>query len=385
MEREGLIEIWDDNEITAGDKWREEIFSTNLPDSDLLLYLVSASSLDSEDCNRELGIALEENISPILVILENCDWKNYKVSNVQAVSAGGFSLNEWESQKLSDIQVLPAEGKPLNEWNPRSKGWQSVVDGLRKAIRKMQSQAELALQQGNFLMVLRQINGAIERYSHTIELNPNNAAAYNNRGTAYVKKGEFDRAIADHDKAIEFNPNYAEAYFNRGGAYKSKGDACQDKDDYDRAIADFTKAIDRNSNFAGAYNHRGVVYLDRGHYGCAIADFNKAIKLNPKNAEVYYNRGLAHFKKGDYAPAIEDFTSAIDRKPHFVREVYYNRGRAWLHQEKWQKAKADLKIAKEKGMDIITAFLNNYGSVPDFERITGIQLPTDIAAMLTPE
>ncbi len=59
MEREGLIKIWADNEIIAGDKWREEIFDTNLPDSDLLLYLVSVSSLDSENCNRELGIALE--------------------------------------------------------------------------------------------------------------------------------------------------------------------------------------------------------------------------------------------------------------------------------------------------------------------------------------
>ena len=66
MQREGLIGIWHDNEIIAGDKWREEIFDTNLPDSDLLLYLVSASSLDSENCNRELGIALEKNIRPIL-------------------------------------------------------------------------------------------------------------------------------------------------------------------------------------------------------------------------------------------------------------------------------------------------------------------------------
>ena len=82
MQREGLISIWHDNEIIAGDKWREEIFSTNLPNSDLLLYLVSASSLDSENCNRELGIALEEDIRPILIILEDCDWKNYKVSNV---------------------------------------------------------------------------------------------------------------------------------------------------------------------------------------------------------------------------------------------------------------------------------------------------------------
>ena len=197
MQREGLISIWHDNEIIAGDKWREEIFSTNLPDSNLLLYLVSASSLESENCNQELGIALEENIRPILIILEDCDWKNYKLSNVQAVSTEGFHLNEWESLNLGDIQVLPAEGKPLNEWNPRSKGWQSVVEGLRKAIQTMLSQAELAFQQGNFLMTLRQIDKAIEAYSRAIELNPNYADAYNNRGIAYGQQGEFDRAIED--------------------------------------------------------------------------------------------------------------------------------------------------------------------------------------------
>ena len=184
-QREGLISIWHDNEIVAGDKWREEIFFTNLPDSNLLLYLVSASSLYSENCNRELGIALEENIRPILIILEDCDWENYKVRNVQAVSAEGFRLGEWESQKLGDIQALPAGGKPLNEWNPRSRGWKSVAVGLRETIETMLSQAELALQQGNFLMTLRQIDKAIERYSHAIKLNPNYADAYKNRGIAY--------------------------------------------------------------------------------------------------------------------------------------------------------------------------------------------------------
>ena len=203
MEREELIKIWADNEIIAGDKWREEIFSTNLPDSDLLLYLVSASSLASENCNRELGIALEENIRPILTILEDCDWKNYKISNVQTVFTEGFRLGEWESQKLGDIQALPDEGKPLNEWNPRSKGWQSVVDGLRKAIQTILSQAELALQQGNFLMTLRQMNEAIGRYSHAIKLDPNYAEAYSNRGLAYTHKDDYTRAIEDFNIAIK--------------------------------------------------------------------------------------------------------------------------------------------------------------------------------------
>ena len=46
-----------------------------------------------------------------------------------------------------------------------------------------------------------------------------NAEAYYNRGIAYGDKGEYDKAIEDYSKAIELNPEYAEAYNNRGNAY----------------------------------------------------------------------------------------------------------------------------------------------------------------------
>ena len=86
---------------------------------------------------------------------------------------------------------------------------------------------------------------------------------------------------------INLKPDFAEAYFNRGNAY-------HDKDDYDRAIEDHREAIGLKPDFAAAYNHRGVAHRDRGDFDDAIADFNEALKLNPDDAEVYYNRGLAY-------------------------------------------------------------------------------------------
>ena len=54
---------------------------------------------------------------------------------------------------------------------------------------------------------------AIENYNKAIELDPNDADAYNNRGLAYYYLEEYERAIEDYNKAIELNPNYA--YNNR--------------------------------------------------------------------------------------------------------------------------------------------------------------------------
>ena len=61
--------------------------------------------------------------------------------------------------------------------------------------------------------------------------------AYNNRGLAYINKGQYDEAISDCTKAIEINPELAEAYSNRGGAYYFRKE-------YDNAWDDVEKAQD---------------------------------------------------------------------------------------------------------------------------------------------
>ena len=341
MEQQGMIRIWHDNEILPGDKWDEDI-SKNLADSDILLYLVSASSLASKNCNKELGEALSEKIKVIPIILEDCDWQNHQ---------------------LSDVQALPDKGKPINEWQPESKGWQSVVAGLRKVIGKMLTKAsdsnlkeilpEWVFQQGNFLMMLGQSDKAIEAYSHAIELNPNNAIAYYNRGTAHHSKGELDRAIADYNKAIELNPEFAEAYNNRGNT-------CSDKGELDRAIADYNKAIELNPRLELAYYNRGAVHYNKGELDRAIADYNKAIELKPDYAKAYNNRGNAYHDTGKLDRAIADYNKAIELKPNYT-DAYYNRGDTYRDKGELDCAITDYDKAIELNPELAEAY-NNRGN-----------------------
>ena len=339
MEKTGEIKFWDDNEIRPGDEWHKQI-SNNLATSDILFYLVSAASLASENCNRELGEALSTKIKVIPIILERCDWQNHQ---------------------LSDIQALPTEGKPINEWFPDSRGWQNVVESIQKAIDKIRSEmeapsgkskkelrAELAFQQGNVLMMLGQTDRAIETYSHAIKLNPNNTYTYNNRGSAYESKNSFDRAIADYARAIQLSPNYADAYFNRGAAYGEKGD-------YDRAIADYTKAIQLKPDFAEAYTNRGAAYLKIGKFEQVINDHNRAIELKLDYTDAYFNRGVAYGEKGDYDRAIADYTKAIQLNPNYTN-AYFNRGVAYGTKGDYDYAIVDYT----KAIDLNPNYANAY-------------------------
>ena len=80
--------------------------------------------------------------------------------------------------------------------------------------------------------------------------------------------------------------------------------------------------------------------------------------------------------------AIEDFNKSIKLDPKFAL-AYCKRGEVCLHLKEWERARADLTFAKEKGFDIIASFHNDYESVEDFEEKNEIKLPEDIAAMLT--
>ena len=205
-----------------------------------------------------------------------------------------------------------------------------------------------------------------------------------------IAKGDYDRALQDYTKAIDLKPNDAEAYNNRGGAYYLK-------EEYESAIIDFTKAIDLNPDYAEAYNNRGVAYHLKEDYESAIADYTKAIQLKPDYAIAYNNRGRAYGVKDKVdrstnrpnSPsaklavirAIKDYNPAIGLNPELA-PAYYNRGVAWLHLREWERAKSDLTVARDKGINIMTAFRNDYESVAGFERRNGVQLPEDIAAML---
>ncbi len=202
----------------------------------------------------------------------------------------------------------------------------------------------------------------------------NDAVFYNNRGVTYKEKGELDCAIKDFSKALELDLEFAEAYNNLGNAYDEKGD-------FDKAIVNFNTAIKFKSDFVEAYVNRGVAYGKRDEFNKAINDFTTAIDLAPDHAGAYFNRGNAYLLKGDFGRAIENYDTSIKLDPDDAQS-YCHRGLTWLHLKEWDKAKADLMEAQNKGVDIIAAFHNLYRDVAMFERRNGFKLPKDIVAML---
>jgi len=56
-----------------------------------------------------------------------------------------------------------------------------------------------------------------------IETDPRHAQAYQARGAAWYKVGDYERAIVDYSSSLAIDPKYIRAYFNRGIAWEAEG------------------------------------------------------------------------------------------------------------------------------------------------------------------
>lgn len=165
-----------------------------------------------------------------------------------------------------------------------------------------------------------------------------NLASYNYRGTAYRRKGQYDRAIQEYDYAISLSPNDALAYDNRGLAYEGKGEYDHATQSFDQAIklspndayahnsACWTRAILNRElvraldlcnralrllpNHANTLDSRGFVYFRMRQLVQARADYDAALAVNPKIAGSFFMRGVIKQLQGDNAGAESDFATA---------------------------------------------------------------------------
>lgn len=97
-----------------------------------------------------------------------------------------------------------------------------------------------------------------------------------NRGSAYYRMGDFDRAIYDYSEAIGLNPTDPDSFTSIGRAFEAKSDD-------DQAIQNYTRAIDIDPTNAAAFRHRGDAWYRKRDTDRAVRDYNEAIRLNPKD------------------------------------------------------------------------------------------------------
>ena len=212
---------------------------------------------------------------------------------------------------------------------------------------------------------------AIDQYGEVLKLNPQNYLALTWKGTAYLKDGEYESAIASLRKAVAVNPEFGEAYYTlalslwqaaetadlpdtssvRTEAVTQMEEAFEldeslrsraQKDAVSVAIQRHREYVDVRSTTSGDEAkslEKALGFAKQGRYDEAIPYYDQAIALNPKNAKVYSWRGYSQYRNEHYRDAIASFEQAIDLDPKLA-EAHFNLGLA-----RWKVDQKDAAVA----------------------------------------
>lgn len=136
------------------------------------------------------------------------------------------------------------------------------------------------------------------------------ASVYTQRGFMQRDKAP-DSAMSDFNAALKIQPDYAAALNDRAWIYMTRGE-------YDAALQDLNKTASQTTPWltaAVAYYYRGFAYLRLKDHAKALSDLNEAIRRQPNNADYYLARGEAEQGQESYDAALRDFDEFSKHAP----------------------------------------------------------------------
>jgi hypothetical protein len=127
LQRQGLINVWHDRDISAGAEWEKEI-SKYLNAAQIIVLLVSPDFMNSDYCyGIEMNRALERHERDEALVIPIIVRPVY-----------------WKIASLSQLQVLPTDGKPLTDryWHNLDDAFLNVIEGIQRAIETLSQPAK---------------------------------------------------------------------------------------------------------------------------------------------------------------------------------------------------------------------------------------------------
>jgi hypothetical protein len=135
LQREGLIEIWHDGEISAGSEWETELHK-QLDIAQVILLLVSPRFMASDYCyDVEMKTAVERH--------------NRGEAHVVPII---LSPVHWEEAPFGQLKLkaLPKNAKPVTTWRNRDEAIFNVADGIRDLVKRLNTSISASFSKDEF-------------------------------------------------------------------------------------------------------------------------------------------------------------------------------------------------------------------------------------------
>jgi len=256
----------------------------------------------------------------ILVIICTAVASVFSVRLIPCTNGQPLRIEE-SSDHREDLVQLPVI-KPLSTKQEVIDLKNEEVELAEQLMRDFPGSEESLVVIGNLCYRHGDVIKAMEYWNRALQINPEQPNVYKSMALSYMKKGQFDDAVAQFKKALEIQPELADVYVNIGHSLMMSGRPKE-------AVEALQKEIKISPNADFAYFLLGQAHLQQKEYQKAQEYYEAAIKINPRYSNAYYGLASACAKLGDRDKAKEYSESfkklkAEERKHLKGRKIEYD-------------------------------------------------------------
>ena len=172
----------------------------------------------------------------------------------------------------------------------------------------------------------RDVDSAVKRLEHAVEIAPEFSAAWNNLGTIAYQTQKFERAEECFRKSLQADPTAYEPLVNLGGVLVTLKKL-------DEAWRYNVMAVLARPNDALANCQLGMVYFGTGKLDLAEKHFAEAVKLDPGHFSLpQLFLAEIHLRRGDRGAAADDLENFLRYHPDWPQAAKMRETIAGLRQ-----------------------------------------------------
>lgn len=239
-------------------------------------------------------------------IKSNTRVKNYQVQEdeIEVMTAGIMKVHSVNYDKRIDESgfiftakvLVDIDTDEVDNWLKKNAAEKSDLIEQNRALKNSIAEQEKQLAELKARLAEAEKNNSInyspqvrEEISQEFTRSDNNFLSnkYLEEGNIFYARQDYRNAIDSYTKSLNLNPQNVAAYIYRGSAFGST-------QNYFYAEQDYRRALQLDGQNVNAQIGLALVYYYTRDYRAAISSLNEALQLNNQSGQAYYLRALCY-------------------------------------------------------------------------------------------
>jgi WD40 repeat protein/Flp pilus assembly protein TadD len=321
LQRLGMIQIWSDTNLNAGQEWEKELHQ-HLDSADIILLLISPDFISSEYCySTEMVRAIERHdqgsAHVIPILLRSTFWRN---------------------SPFAKLQMLPTNAKPVKGWSDHDDAFHDITIHVNQIVTQLQTQRTLDEAQTH--EGAEYYKEALTCYEQVLSLDPQNGSALFGRARTLYHLGEIDASIEAFTLAEQTAPAARNTFSSL-----LQAEALQQRELYAESLTIYDQALHLDpSEAASIHAERAKILIKQKAYEQALNALEQARHLEPDMTEYYTQAGELLFGLRRFEQALVMYEQSGKLQPGEAKHRE-RQGRILLYLERYEDALTAYKLA----------------------------------------